>query len=314
MEAAKMLETLAYQEQDVLLQNIHPLVLILFLTALFLPALLFTNPLFLTGFFLAAMLLVLVSRAFAKCEFYLVGGLWMALLLIVVNAMVAHNGQTIIWYGPEVPLLGRLNICLEAVCYGAVMGIRLLIILLVFALYNAMMHPDKVLSLFSRVASKSALILSISTRMLPAVARDLTAAMEVQQMRGVDFNSGGIFERLRKYSWLLNIVLVSSLEGSLATAEAIQARAYGSGPRTSYKRFIIRPRDHICCLAGILVITFSIYAKLKGYGDYIFYPYLASITGNGLEFIFLGLIMLPFMLVAAVGWGWNYCHSLKSRI
>lgn len=309
-----MLESLVYEEKDVLLQNIHPLVLILLLTGLLLSALLFNHPLFLTGLFIITILAILVSRAIAKCEFYLTGGLWMALFLIVVNALVCHSGQTVIWHGPDLPLLGRLDVCLEAVCYGAVMGVRLLIILLVFALYNAMMHPDKIMSLFSRVASKSALILSLSTRMLPAVARDLAAAREAQQMRGVDFNSGSVFDRLRKYSWLLNIVLISSLEGSVQTAEAIQARAYGRGPRSSYKRFLLRPRDHFCCLAGILAITFLIYARLKGFGDYTFYPHLGSLTGNGPELSCLGLLMLPFLLVVATGWGWIYCPGLKSRI
>ncbi len=309
-----MLKALAYEEKDVLLQNIHPLVLMLLLSALLLPALLFSNPIFLTGVFFITILAILVSRSFAKCEFYLTGGLWMAVLLIIVNALVSHNGQTVIWHGPLVPLLGRLDICLEAVCYGAVIGMRLLIILLVFALYNSMMHPDRIMSLFSRVASKSALILSLSTRMLPAVARDLTAAMEVQQMRGVDFHSGGIFERMRKYSWLLNIVLVSSLEGSLMTAEAIQARAYGMGPRSSYRRFMLRPRDHFCCLASILVIVFTICVKVKGYGDYIFYPRLGALTGNSLELLCFGLIILPVLLVVAMGWGWNHCQGLRSRM
>lgn len=309
-----MLEALDYEEKDALLQNLHPLVLILLLTALFLPALLFNNPFLLAVIFLITMLVILVSKAFPKCEFYITGGLFMSLLLIIINALVSHNGQTIIWHGPDVPLLGRMDICLEAVCYGAVMGIRLLIILLVFALFNAMMHPDKLMSLFSRIASKSALILSLSTRMLPSTARDLGAAMEAQQMRGVDFSAGGFFERLRKYSWLLNIVLVSSLEGALSTAEAIQARAYGSGPRSSYKRFRLNPRDYFCSLAGILVIIFTVYGKSKGYGDYVFYPHLGSVIGSRLETVWSGVCLFPFLLVVAMGWGWICCPGLKSRI
>jgi energy-coupling factor transport system permease protein len=186
-----MLELLCYEEKDALLQNTHPLVMLLFLTVLFLQALLFTHPLYLLGVFSASILTALVSDAYRKCEPYLRMGLWVAGLLIAINALFVRSGLTVIWRGPDLPLLGRLEIYLEAVCYGVALGVRLLIVLLVFALYNALAHPDKIMNLCSRLAFKSALVLSLSTRMLPMVARDLTNVVEAQQMRGCDSAPAG---------------------------------------------------------------------------------------------------------------------------
>jgi len=49
------------------------------------------------------------------------------------------------------PLIGRRFFTLEALCYGAAMGIRLLGVITAFALYNTLVHPDKVTGLLSRL-------------------------------------------------------------------------------------------------------------------------------------------------------------------
>ncbi len=309
-----MLETLCYEEKDALLQNSHPAAVMLFLAVLFFQALLFAHPLYLMGIFIIIILAVVVSGAYEKCEPYLAMSLWVAVLLVIVNTLFVHTGQTVIWRSPVLPVLGRLDISLEAICYGAVMGVRFLIVLLAFALYNAVVHPDKIMSVFSRFAFKSALVLSLSTRMLPAVARDLTNVMEVQQMRGVQFGTGNLRERLRKYSWLLEVILISSLEGSLQIAEAMQARAFGSGPRSRYQRFPVRPRDGIIGLASILSVTLAVYAKARGFADYVYYPQLGTLAGNFPALVWPGLIALALLPVVLMGWGWRHCLSWRSKI
>jgi len=306
-----VLESLCYEEKDALLHNTHPLVTLLFLAALCFQALLFTHPLYLLGVFSAGILTAVVSDAYGKCRPYLKLGLWVAGLLIAINALFVHAGQTVIWQGPDLPVLGRLDLHLEAVCYGAAMGVRLLILLLVFALYNAVVHPDKIMSLFSRLAFKSALILSLSTRMVPAIARELANVVEVQQMRGVRFGAGGLGERLRKYSWLLEVILTSSLEGALQVAESMQARAFGSGPRTHYQRFLLRRRDCIIGLLSLLALILALCVKARGYGDYTYYPQLGPL-GSAPALIWLGLLMLSPLAVILMGWGWRRCLSWRS--
>ena len=66
-------------------------------------------------------------------------------------------------------------------------------------------------------------MVSLATRLFPSVIRDLATAREAQQLRGVDFNSGNLRERAGKYARVFRVVLVSTLEGSFQTAEAMQA-------------------------------------------------------------------------------------------
>lgn len=309
-----MLDRLFYEDKGVFLQNHHTVAILTYLAALFTLPLIFSHPLYLVGILGVGILAIIAAQAGDKWESYLKAGLWMAILIMIINPLVFHAGGTALWHGPDIPVLGKVTVCLEAVCYGAAMGVRLLAVLTVFCLFNAVVHPDKTLSLFSRFAYKSALVASLATRALPAAGRDLANIREVQQMRGVNYSSGGPRERLRKYTWLLEVLLTSSLEGALQTAEAMQARAFGAGPRSRYRRELVRPRDFLCFTAGLLALVFSLYAKVKGYGDYAYYPQLGNLVANTSTVIWLGVILFSLSLPVILSWGWQHCPYLKSKI
>ncbi len=309
-----MLEHLFYEDKGVLLQNLHSTAILGYLAVFFTLALLFSHPLYLAGIFLVGALAVVTAEALEKWEAYLKAGLWMALLVMLINPLVFHAGKTVIWRSPALPLLGNVSICLEAICYGAAMGIRLLAVLTIFCLASAVVHPDKFLSLFSRFAYKSALVVSLATRMLPAAARELANAREMLQLRGVDFAAGNLKERLKKYSRLLDILLLASLEGALQTAEAMQARAFGSGPRSCYRRELWRPRDLLCLTAGCLALVFSCYARVKGYGDYNYYLQLGVLVPNPASLILLAGILGSLALPLVLSWGWKHWPYLRLKI
>lgn len=302
-----MLDRLFYEDRGILLQDLHTVALLGYLGVLFILALLFSHPLYLLAVLVAGALGVVAAGALDKWELYLKFGLWMALLLMVINPLVSQAGKTVLWQA------GPVKVCLEAVCYGAAMATRLLAVLTVFCLGSATVHPDKLLTLFSRLAYKSALVAALATRMLPAATRDLANAREALQVRGVDFGAGSFRERLKKQAWLLDILLVSSLEGALETAEAMQARAFGSGPRSCYRRELARPRDAVCLAASLLALTFSVYAKISGFVDYTYYPRLASLADGSSPAVLAG-ILLSLSVPAILSWGWKHWPYLRSKI
>ena len=308
-----MLDQLSYKDKNTFLQNVHTVAVLTYLAALLLLPIILAHPLYLLGVFLIVILAVFVSDAVEECLPFLVMGIWVAVFVMLLNPLLVQNGTTVLFYGPELPVIGRLRITLEAICYGATMGVRLMAIILAFALYNAVVHPDKVTGLFSRFAWKSSLVVSLATRMIPATARDLSNAREVQQMRGVNFSSGGFRERLRKYSWLLEVLLLSSLEGSLATAEAMQARGFGSGRRTCYSRELVRPRDYLCFLSGLSALIIGVYARFAGYADFSYYPQLDSFIAAG-DLIWLGVTILCLLFPLILSWGWKHWPYLRSKI
>jgi energy-coupling factor transport system permease protein len=230
--------------------------------------------------------------------------------LFLQKLLVTNAGATILWQGPRLPVFGKIAISLEAVFYGAVMSLRLLDVISVFCLYNIMVHPDKVLNMLERFAFKSALVLSLATRMFPAMIRHLENIKEIQLVRGVDFAKGTFKQKLDKYVNLIYILLLSSLEDSMEIAEAMQARAFGSGRRTCFVRDAFKPEDFICTAAGIAALFAGIYGAIKGYGTMSFYPYLGPVISRGdislLAFL-LGMLSIPALL----SWGWRHCRYFK---
>ena len=76
----------------------------------------------------------------------------LALLVAAINPLVSREGLTLLAQGPAVPLYGTLDVTLEAVVFGAVAGLRVLVVVLAFALYSAAVDPDRVLRGLRRVA------------------------------------------------------------------------------------------------------------------------------------------------------------------
>jgi len=309
-----MLQRFFYQEKGLFLQSIHSAVALFYIVVLLALALIFSHPVYLIGIFIVVALTIWAADGLAAWEGYLKIALGMVLLIMVINPLVVRAGQTVLWHGPYLPVLGRLTITLEAICYGAAMGVRLLDMVSIFCLYNLIVHPDRLLNLFSRFAHKSALVVSLAARLFPVMAASMNSIKEVQQLRGVDFQTGTLKERAGKYSALFNILLVSSLEGSLQMAEAMQARAFGSGPRSCYRREFFRPRDALCLAGSIFSLAVSICGAVHGFGNYTYYPQLGYLFDGSATVTVLVAVLGGLSLPAVLSWGWQRCQYLKLKI
>ena len=71
----------------------------------------------------------------------LLWGLPFAVLIAVVNALVVRDGLTVIARLGHLPPFGELDVTLEATTYGAILGLRALIVIACFALHSAAVDP-----------------------------------------------------------------------------------------------------------------------------------------------------------------------------
>lgn len=309
-----MFDKLFYQEKGLFLQSFHPAVVLVYLSVLLLLSLLYENPLYLLALLFFLALLIKGVDGMEAWEGFLKTGVFLMFIVMLINPLVIRSGATVIWHGPAVPYLGKLDITMEALYYGAASSIRLLVIVSIFCLYNLMISPDKVLNLFSRVAGKSVLMITLSTRMFPIMVRDLKRIKEVQQFRGVDFDEGNLWERVKKYSCLYNVLLLSSLEGSMEIAESMRARAFGSGKRSVYSRNILRPRDILCLGGGLLALFAAIRGLQYGYGQYTFYPEADFLIKDMTALINLSIVLFYLSAPLILSEGWKNCRFIKSKI
>lgn len=309
-----MFGKLYYQDKGLFLQSFHPAAVLVYFLVLLVLSLLYDNPLYLLSLLFLLALLINGVDGMEAWEGFLKVGVFMTLVVMVVNPLVIRAGATIIWHGPAVPFLGRLDISMEAIYFGAVSGLRLLVIMSIFCLYNLMVNPDNVLNLFSRAAGKSALMVALATRMFPAMVRDLKRIKEVMQLRGVDFEEGSLWERVKKYSVLYNVMLLSSLEGSMEIAESMQARAYGSGRRSVYSRKLLRPRDYLSMGGSLLALSAAAWGLHNGCGRYAFYPVADALVGGSSTLAALFVVLFYLSVPLILSEGCKYCRFIKSKI
>ena len=53
--------------------------------------------------------------------------------MIAVNALVTHRGETILVRGFDLPVLGQIDVTLEALAEGGVLALRIVVVVMAFA-------------------------------------------------------------------------------------------------------------------------------------------------------------------------------------
>jgi len=99
------------------------------------------------------------------------------------------------------------------------------------------------------------MMVQITLRFLPLLALSAERIAKSQAARGADWDSrpGNFFARIRQIVPMLVPLFMTSLHRAENLALAMDARAYGSGPRSSLAELKMQPRDWVCLIvAGLL--------------------------------------------------------------
>jgi energy-coupling factor transport system permease protein len=229
---------------------------------------LYSNPLVLGG--ALAGLVAAAAGAGASAELRRAARLAvpLALLLVVVNALVYREGDTVIFRGGEV-LGRRLDVTLESVAAGGVAALRVLVVAAAFALYTAAVDPDAVLRLLRRVSYRSALTGSLATRLIPVLQRDAERMVEAARCRPTRPARGRV----------VLATLARSLDRATDVAAALEVRGYararpGRGARPPWSRHDVR-----LAAVAAMVAAAAVAGKLAGVGGFEAYPALTLASG-----------------------------------
>jgi energy-coupling factor transport system permease protein len=233
-----------------------------------LAALVYDNPLVLAG----ALLGVCAAAAGAGVLGELRRAAWLAvplaLLVVVVNALVTRDGSTVIARGGEV-LGRRLDITLEAVQYGGMSALRILVLVAAFALYSAAIDPDDVLRLLRRLSYRSALTVSLATRLVPVLQRDAQRISEAGSCRPEPPPRGR----------LAVAAITRALDRAVDVAASLEVRGYAGARRPRRERRPWSRHDLRIASAAVLVAAAAVAGKLAGVGTVDPYPTLELAAG-----------------------------------
>ncbi len=206
---------------------------------------------------------------------YLAYGSVAAVGVMLLNPLVSRAGESILWTGPTLPLIGQFTVSAEAVVYGAGMGMRLLAVVAVFALYSTIVDPDALYRMIAPMSPGSALVTALSIRLFPTTVADAGRIMDAQRSRGLRLDGGPWSARVRARGPVMDALLLTSLDRSMRLAEALESRGYGRPGRTrlpdpgfARRDFLVLGLAAACGLLGAwLAFAAAPYAYYPVMGD-----------------------------------------------
>jgi energy-coupling factor transport system permease protein len=202
---------------------------------------------------------------------------WMlpwALVIAVINMLVVRQGLTILARLGEVPPFGQVDLTLEALVYGSLFGLRLLVVAAAFALFTAAVDPDDLLRLMRRASVRSALAATLATRLVPVLAAD---ARRVEEARRCRADRGGEGPAARVA--VLRAVAANALDRALDVAATLEVRGYGSARRGAPLRRPWSRHDLAFAASAIALLALVVAGVATGAIAFDAYPALRMASG-----------------------------------
>lgn len=260
-----MRRVFAYRRVRGPLAEARPWIAALYLFPLAFVAFAFANPVVLLAAGVGA---IAVGLAAGVRESVLAPLRWSAglvLLVVLVNGLVSQRGATILFRFGELPLLGPTNVTLEALAEGAVLGLRIVVSLLVFAVWSACVNPDRILRGARPFARHSALTATLISRLVPLAAADAHRLSEAARLRGPAAAAVGRTE-------IAGRLFSGALERSVEVAATLELRGYGLPSARRRVRNRRAPGEPGLFVAGVAVLAGSLAALAGGIASFEAYP------------------------------------------
>jgi energy-coupling factor transport system permease protein len=157
-------------------------------------------------------------------------GLFLVALTIPFNALANHSGQIVLFRVPQNwPVVGG-PVTVEAIVAGAVSGLGLFTILVVFAAFNAAVDHYELLRATPAFLFQAGVVVSIAITFVPQLVLSAKEIREAQRIRGHRFRG------VRALLPLILPLLATSLERAIQLAETMEARGFGASVRPASRR------------------------------------------------------------------------------
>ena len=204
----------------------HPYAWLAWCTAAVSATLLTRNPFYLTLALLAVLWArsVVAPRAAGMTAWLVRWGWLLIAFAALFNGLTIHYGEHVLVRLPSsLPLIGGA-ITAEAVVFGALTGLSLVTLLVIFATFNDASDYAELLRLTPGFLFQAGLVVSIALVFVPQTVRAYRDVREAQMIRG---------HRLRSWRDVLPLLLpllINGLERAIQLAEAMESRGFGGRP------------------------------------------------------------------------------------
>ena len=277
------------------LTSIHPGVYLLYYFIMVLFAFIFSDPYFVVTFLVLLLILIALQGVSHELKNIMKLFIPLSILIMILNPLLNRTGahKIYLWSG--------FFITYEAIAYGILMSLALLIVILVFSSYNRSVSYQEMLYIFSK---KLPIISMIIVMALSADALDLD---EFNSNINTDYDSklvnklksnkrvAAIIKEAKTLGKIMGITVSWSLEESMFTAKSMKARGYNATERTSYLSYKFGNADYAFIALIIVTVGIIIVGLLHGVGMINIYPSIDFKFSN-LPFNIYYLAFIVFLL------------------
>lgn len=241
-----------YLDRETLFHRFNPITKILSLILFFVSAMAFTHPLYLILLFIIVMVLILRANALVNIR-----RVWVIMVSIAIFSTVLW---TFFYHGETYK---------QSFFYGLGMGIRLNVMLLAGILFLSCTRIEDFTAGLHKmgVPFPVSFALSLAFRLVPRFVLTGQTVIDAQKSRGLDLESGNLFQRLKKYTPLLIPILITALRNVDLLSMALESRAFGTwGKRTYFTKYRYLKIDWVALVGMSLLTAICLYLSFSGYG------------------------------------------------
>jgi len=161
------------------LTSIHPGVYLLYYFIMVLFAFIFSDPYFVVTFLVLLLVLIALQGVSSELKNILKFYIPLSILILILNPLLNRTGAHKIY------LWSNFFVTYEAIAYGVIMTLALLIVILVFSSYNRSVSYQEMLYIFSKKLPIISMIIVMALRFIPLIN---SRAIEVQKLNNLKNN------------------------------------------------------------------------------------------------------------------------------
>jgi energy-coupling factor transport system permease protein len=187
-------------------------------------------------------------------------------IAVLINVLAGHTGADVLLTLPAGwPLVGG-DLTVESLAFGGAVGLGLAAALLAVAPLSVVLEPHDVVDAMPGPLERTGIAVATSLNLVSGFGRTFAGVRDAQRMRG--WRPRG----LRSWNEVLVPVVLTAIEDSVVLAEAMEARGFGTGRRTSYSASPWSGWD--LGVVGTALVAAALFVGLRLAGAAIdWYPY-----------------------------------------
>jgi energy-coupling factor transport system permease protein len=193
-----------------------------------------------------------------------------ALAAALINVLVDRNGATVVFRGPDLPWPGQIDVTLEAIAYGGVLGLRALAIFLSAPFWVAAVDPDELLRGMRRVSLRSGVTAALAVRLGPVLHRDAVRLAEAQRCL-----PGAQVSRVA----VLRAVVAGALDRATDVAATLEVRGFGVARRPPRMPRPWSRHDLAFAASAVALLALAAGVLAGAWGGFAAYPRLHAPLG-----------------------------------